>query len=120
MSDPINSGRKERFTMLEPKGPNTAPPESEAWPVVELFIQERFTMLEPKGPNNPPPDEMSALIVEPLINGDPVRSEPLVAVPPAVQSLLAQLATVIATLDANGRAAALDYISNEFTKRLAG
>jgi hypothetical protein len=37
-----------------------------------------------------------------------------------VQSLIAQLATAIEALDANGRAAALHYISNEFAKRLAG
>jgi hypothetical protein len=109
----------ERFTMLEPRGPNILPPGSEAWPVVEPHIQERFTMLEAKGPNNPSPEELATRVVEPLINGCPVRSVSAPVVPVAVQTLLTQLAAAIEPLDAPARAAALRSVT-ELARRLAG
>ncbi len=81
---------------------------------------ERFTMLEPVGPNNPSPEELATRIVEPLINGDPVSDPPpTAAVPPAVDTLLAQLAAAIEPLDAPARAAALSSMT-ELARRLAG
>jgi hypothetical protein len=92
--------RRERFTMLEPKSPNTPLPGSETWPVVDCAVNERFTMLEPKSPKNPAPEELAA------------RE----AVPPAVQSMIVQLADAIGALEPHLRAAAVA----ELQKRLAG
>src|SRR5688572_5284289 len=120
MSENNDPGRKERFTMLEPKGPNTTLPGSEAWPVVELLVRERFTMLEPKGPNTTLPGSEAWPVIEPIINGYPTGSEPAVVMPPAVQTSLAQLADALGTLDPSARAAAINYIVAELTKRAAG
>lgn len=109
----------ERFTMLEPRGPNILPSGSEAWPVVEPHIQERFTMLPPVGPVDPSPEELASRIVEPLINTGPVTGPSVKAVPPAVESLLTQLAAAIEPLDTAARAAALRSMT-ELARRLAG
>ena len=82
--------------------------------------KERFTMLEPSGPINPSPEELATRVVEPLINGCPVESEPPTALSPAVQSLLAQLTGALDALNESDRAVALNCITAELTKRLAG
>lgn len=76
--------------------------------------KERFTMLEPKGPNNPSPEELATRVVEPIINGCLPPEPP--AVPPSVQTMIAQLADVIGALAPGPRAAAVA----ELTRRLAG
>ena len=114
MGDAPKPERAERFTMLEPRGPNNPPPGSESWPVVEPVIYERFTMLEPSGPINPSAEELATRVVEPLINGCRVTT------PLDLRSLVWQLATAIAALDEGERRAALDYLSAELSRRLAG
>jgi hypothetical protein len=114
MPEKPKPSRTERFTMLEPKGPNNPSPEELATPVVEMCVGQRFTMLEPKGPNNPSPEELATPVVEMRINDAPP------AVPPAVQSLIVQLADAISALDPGPRSAAVDSAVAELTKRAAG
>jgi hypothetical protein len=99
--------------MLEPKGPNNPPPGSESWPVVEPVLNQRFTMLEPKGPNNPSPEKLAAPIVAAL-GGPPM------GVSHTVLNLVAQLANALGGLNEAERLAALDYVSTELARRLAG
>jgi hypothetical protein len=119
MADEPKPRRGERFTMLEPMGPNNPSPEELATRVVDIAFKERFTMLEPMGPNNPSPEELATRVVEPLINDGPVFDPPPAAVPPAVDNLLTQLAAAIQPLDAPARAKTLKYISTELARRLA-
>lgn len=108
---------RQKFTMLEPVRANNPSPEELATRIVDLaFDNYRFTMLEPVRANNPSPEELATRIVEPLINDGPVCDP----VPPAVLSLVAELAKVVDTLDDCGRAAALAHISAKFPKRTAG
>lgn len=74
---------------------------------------ERFTMLEAKGPNNPSPEELATPFMA-AMGGPPME------VPNAVLNLVAQLAAAIEPLDAGARLVALDYVSAELSRRLAG
>ena len=49
-SDPNTVRRLERFTMLEPRGPNNPTPDEETWRIVEGNQRERFASLEPTKP----------------------------------------------------------------------
>ena len=97
MADKPSSPQKVRFTLLEMGAPLDPSPEELASRRVDIVFKQPFTMLDPVGPNNPSP-----------------------AVPPAVQTLLAPLADAIGALDPGTRAAAVDYVVTELTKRLAG
>ncbi len=57
--------RRERFTLLEPSGPNALTAEQQTWPVIPLADESvRFTPLESKGPTakpeSPPPAAVDA------------------------------------------------------------
>ena len=120
MSDQSKVPAGERFTMLEPRGPNTKLPGSETWPTVGLRIMERFTMLEPCAPLNPSPEELATRVVDGLFDVDPVTPSKPAPLPPVVLNLVAELSAAVAALDARGRAAALAYISTELPRRTAG
>ena len=54
--------RRERFTLLEPSGPNTLTAEQQTWPVIPLADESvRFTPLEAKGPTAKPETPLPAV-----------------------------------------------------------
>jgi hypothetical protein len=85
-------------------------------PVEELRARaeaaRRNMLLEPCAPTDPAPEELAARIVE-------VGQSPVTA-PPAVQTIVAQLADAVGALAPGARAAAVDYAVVELHKRLAG
>lgn len=119
MSEKPKPPSGQRFTMLEPKGPNTTQSGSESWPVVELQLKQRFTLLEPRGPVPPlTPEELAA----PVARGfsDPPASAPDDTLPLPVRAAFEELAFALRSLSAAERGAALDYIAAELPKRTAG
>lgn len=109
----------QRFTMLEPKGPNTPQSGSESWPVVELQLKQRFTLLEPCEPVPPlTPEELAA----PVARGfsDPRTGVATDALPPPARAAFEELAFALRSLSDADRVAALDYIAAELPKRTAG
>jgi hypothetical protein len=114
MADKPKPSRKIGFTILEPKGPNNPSPEELAARRAEISFKQPVTILEPKGPNNPSPEELAARRAEPVTNGCLPPAPPVV--PPAVQTMIVQLADAIGALAPGPRAAAVA----ELTKRLAG
>lgn len=77
MANTPDPKRAERFTMLEPRGPNNPSPEELATRIVQTVVNERFTMLEPRGPNNSPLGSDTRPIVEAKEGGELATMPPL-------------------------------------------
>lgn len=101
------------FAVLEMGAPLDPTPEELASRRVDISFRQPVTVLEMGAPLDPSPEELAARAVGPRVNVTPDGSA---AIPPAVQSMIVQLADAIGALEPRTRAAAVA----ELTRRLAG
>jgi hypothetical protein len=104
-TNPKQSRKLERFTMLEPKEPNNLTDEQKKWPVAEGTHLERFTMLEPKEPNNLTDEQKKWPVVEGRGVAPEVGASDLATIRGLIDRLgAARLQQIVGALTAGGTA----------------